>query len=74
MSDLTHLTISAARAKLLAKEITATEITEAYLGAIERANPHAAAVRERFFALADEVRGALDEQAELAPPLAAAAY
>ncbi|OJU27412.1 MAG: prephenate dehydrogenase [Alphaproteobacteria bacterium 64-6] len=42
--------------------------------AIERANPHAAAVRERFFALADEVRGALDEQAELAPPLAAAAY
>ena len=39
MSDLTHLTISAARAKLRAKEITATEITEAYLGAIERANP-----------------------------------
>lgn len=54
--------------------------------AIERANPHAAAVRERFFALADEVRDALDgarhipaptiepEQAELTPPLAAAAY
>ncbi|TIN74307.1 MAG: aspartyl/glutamyl-tRNA amidotransferase subunit A, partial [Mesorhizobium sp.] len=39
MSDLTQLTISQARAKLRGKEITATEITEAYLGAIERANP-----------------------------------
>ncbi|TIU58489.1 MAG: Asp-tRNA(Asn)/Glu-tRNA(Gln) amidotransferase subunit GatA, partial [Mesorhizobium sp.] len=39
MSDLTHLTISQARAKLRAKEITATEMTEAYLQAIERANP-----------------------------------
>ncbi|RWF86113.1 MAG: amidase [Mesorhizobium sp.] len=39
MSDLTHLTISQARTKLRAKEITATEITEAYLQAIERANP-----------------------------------
>ena len=28
--------------------------------AIERANPHAAAVREQFFSLADEVRAALD--------------
>jgi prephenate dehydrogenase len=54
--------------------------------AIERANPHAAAVRERFFTLADEVRGALDgrqhnpapfpepAQAELAPPLSVPAY
>ncbi len=54
--------------------------------AIERANPHAAAVRERFFTLADEVRGALDggqhnpapspepAKAELAPPLSVAAY
>jgi aspartyl-tRNA(Asn)/glutamyl-tRNA(Gln) amidotransferase subunit A len=39
MSDLTQLTISQARAKLRAKEITATEITEAYLSAIDRANP-----------------------------------
>ncbi|MER8743842.1 aspartyl/glutamyl-tRNA amidotransferase subunit A [Mesorhizobium sp. M1004] len=39
MSELTHLTISQARAKLRAKEISAVEITEAYLGAIERANP-----------------------------------
>jgi aspartyl-tRNA(Asn)/glutamyl-tRNA(Gln) amidotransferase subunit A len=39
MNDLTHLTISQARAKLRAKEITATEITDAYLSAIERANP-----------------------------------
>ena len=39
MSELTHLTISQARAKLRGKEITAAEITEAYLSAIERANP-----------------------------------
>ncbi|TIU43774.1 MAG: Asp-tRNA(Asn)/Glu-tRNA(Gln) amidotransferase subunit GatA, partial [Mesorhizobium sp.] len=38
MSDLTHLTISEARAKLRGKEITAAEITEAYLAAIDRAN------------------------------------
>lgn len=41
--------------------------------AIERANPHSAAVRERFFALADEVRNSL-EPAPARPPLAAAAY
>jgi len=41
--------------------------------AIERANPHAAAVRERFFALADEVRGSL-ETAPALSPMAAAAY
>ncbi|RVC61161.1 Asp-tRNA(Asn)/Glu-tRNA(Gln) amidotransferase subunit GatA, partial [Mesorhizobium sp. M2A.F.Ca.ET.046.02.1.1] len=39
MSDLTHLTISEARAQLRGKEITAAEITEAYLAAIDRANP-----------------------------------
>ena len=39
MSELTHLTISQARARLRGKEITAAEITEAYLSAIERANP-----------------------------------
>ena len=39
MSDLTQLTISQARAKLRDKEITAAEITEAYLSAIDRANP-----------------------------------
>ncbi len=47
--------------------------------AIERANPHAAAVRERFFALAEDVRGSLDPSAHSAPetplaPIAAAAY
>ncbi len=41
--------------------------------AIERANPHAAAVRERFFALAEEVRGSL-EPAHSLPQVAAAAY
>jgi aspartyl-tRNA(Asn)/glutamyl-tRNA(Gln) amidotransferase subunit A len=39
MSDLTKLTIANARTKLRAKEIKAAEITDAYLGAIERANP-----------------------------------
>lgn len=38
MTDLTSLTIAEARAKLSAKEITAVELTDAYLGAIEAAN------------------------------------
>jgi aspartyl-tRNA(Asn)/glutamyl-tRNA(Gln) amidotransferase subunit A len=39
MTDLTHLTISDARQKLRAKEITSSELTEAYLSAIDAANP-----------------------------------
>ncbi|WP_137153534.1 Asp-tRNA(Asn)/Glu-tRNA(Gln) amidotransferase subunit GatA [Rhizobium sp. FKL33] len=39
MSDLTRLTIAEARGKLAAKEISAVELTDAYLGAIEAANP-----------------------------------
>ncbi|HWK66783.1 MAG TPA: amidase family protein [Rhizobiaceae bacterium] len=39
MTDLTKLTIAAARTRLRAKEITSTELTEAYLAAIDRANP-----------------------------------
>ena len=39
MSDLTRLTIAQARQKLRAKEIKAAEITDAYIGAIEAANP-----------------------------------
>ncbi len=38
MTDLTRLTIAEARAKLAAKEITAVELTQAYLGAIDTAN------------------------------------
>jgi len=38
MSDLTRLTISEARTKLRAKEINATELTDAYLDAIDAAN------------------------------------
>ncbi|GMB81454.1 Asp-tRNA(Asn)/Glu-tRNA(Gln) amidotransferase subunit GatA [Shinella zoogloeoides] len=38
MTDLTRLTIAEVREKLGAKEITAVELTEAYLGAIEAAN------------------------------------
>ncbi len=39
MTDLTHLTIAEARAKLRAKEFTSSELTEAYLSAIDAANP-----------------------------------
>jgi aspartyl-tRNA(Asn)/glutamyl-tRNA(Gln) amidotransferase subunit A len=39
MSDLTRLTIAEARTKLRAGEIKATEIADAYIAAIERANP-----------------------------------
>jgi len=38
MSELTSLTIAEARDKLRAKDITATELTEAYLSTIEAAN------------------------------------
>ncbi|WP_046118289.1 Asp-tRNA(Asn)/Glu-tRNA(Gln) amidotransferase subunit GatA [Ensifer aridi] len=38
MTDLTSLTIAEARTKLAAKEITAVELTDAYLSAIEAAN------------------------------------
>nr|WP_314094570.1 Asp-tRNA(Asn)/Glu-tRNA(Gln) amidotransferase subunit GatA [uncultured Shinella sp.] len=39
MTDLTRLTIAEAREKLRAKEITAVELTGAYINAIEAANP-----------------------------------
>lgn len=39
MTDLTRLTIAEARAKLRGKEIKAVEITDAYLAAIDQANP-----------------------------------
>ena len=39
MSELTRLTIAEARKKLLAKEISAVELTDAYLDAIDAANP-----------------------------------
>ncbi|OQP85541.1 aspartyl/glutamyl-tRNA amidotransferase subunit A [Rhizobium rhizosphaerae] len=38
MTDLTRLTIAEARARLAAKDFTALELTDAYLGAIEAAN------------------------------------
>ncbi|HEV7320268.1 MAG TPA: Asp-tRNA(Asn)/Glu-tRNA(Gln) amidotransferase subunit GatA [Ensifer sp.] len=38
MTDLTSLTIAEARAKLAAKDITAVELTDAYIGAIDAAN------------------------------------
>jgi len=39
MTDLTRLTIAEARKKLRARDISATELTDAYLGAIDAANP-----------------------------------
>lgn len=40
MSELTSLTIAEARQKLRGKEITALELTEAYISAIDAANAH----------------------------------
>ncbi|MEX0956623.1 MAG: amidase, partial [Rhizobiaceae bacterium] len=39
MTDLTRLTIAEARDKLRAKEFSSLELTEAYLAAIDAANP-----------------------------------
>jgi aspartyl-tRNA(Asn)/glutamyl-tRNA(Gln) amidotransferase subunit A len=39
MSELTRLTIAEARGKLAAKDISAVELTDAYISAIEAANP-----------------------------------
>ncbi|WP_377288393.1 Asp-tRNA(Asn)/Glu-tRNA(Gln) amidotransferase subunit GatA [Rhizobium sp. SG2393] len=39
MTDLTRLTIAEARERLAAKDVTAVEMTEAYIAAIEAANP-----------------------------------
>ncbi|MDA4846765.1 Asp-tRNA(Asn)/Glu-tRNA(Gln) amidotransferase subunit GatA [Hoeflea poritis] len=39
MSELTSLTIAQARDKLKSRDITSAELTDAYLGAIEAANP-----------------------------------
>ncbi|WP_067334066.1 Asp-tRNA(Asn)/Glu-tRNA(Gln) amidotransferase subunit GatA [Stappia indica] len=39
MTELTKLTLTEARARLAAREITASELTTAYLSAIEAANP-----------------------------------
>jgi len=40
MTDLTKLTLAEARDGLLAKRFSAVELTQAFLGAIEAANPH----------------------------------
>ncbi len=57
MSDLTRLTISEARAGLAAKEFTARELTDAYLGAIDAANEtlnaYVAVTHDKARAMAD---------------------
>ena len=40
MTDLTKLTLSEARDALAAKKVTSTELTQAFINAIEVANPH----------------------------------
>ena len=50
MTDLTKLTIAEARKKLRAREISAGEITDAYLAAIDRANP----VLNAYIAVTDD--------------------
>ncbi|MDB5505782.1 MAG: gatA [Devosia sp.] len=40
MTDLTHLSLADARAGLADKQFSASELTDAYLSAIEAANPH----------------------------------
>jgi aspartyl-tRNA(Asn)/glutamyl-tRNA(Gln) amidotransferase subunit A len=40
MTDLTRLTLTEARDRIAKKEVTSLELTDAFLAAIERANPH----------------------------------
>ena len=40
MTDLTKLTLAEARDGLAAKKFTSTELTQAFIDAIETANPH----------------------------------
>jgi aspartyl-tRNA(Asn)/glutamyl-tRNA(Gln) amidotransferase subunit A len=67
MSELTKLTIAEARTKLRSKEITSAELTDAYLAAIDAANPALNAYvavthdRARDMAKASDARLAKDE-------------
>jgi aspartyl-tRNA(Asn)/glutamyl-tRNA(Gln) amidotransferase subunit A len=60
MSELTSLTIAEARAKLTGKEITAQELTEAYIQAIDAANPAINA----YVALTPEIARAQAKQSD----------
>jgi aspartyl-tRNA(Asn)/glutamyl-tRNA(Gln) amidotransferase subunit A len=77
MTDLTQLSISAALDKLKSREISAVELTQAYLERIEQLEPqiHAYITRTAERALADaqaadEARGNGDERPLLGIPLA----
>jgi aspartyl-tRNA(Asn)/glutamyl-tRNA(Gln) amidotransferase subunit A len=77
MTDLTQLTISAALEKLKSREISAVELTQAYLNRIEQLEPtiHAYITRTADRALADakaadEKRAAGDDRPLLGIPLA----
>ena len=77
MTDLTQLTISAALGKLKSREISAVELTQAYLDRIEQLEPtiHAYITRTADRALtdaknADAARASGDERALLGIPLA----
>ncbi|OWY58903.1 hypothetical protein B7486_77455, partial [cyanobacterium TDX16] len=77
MTDLTHLSISAALDKLNRREISAVELTQDYLERIEQLEPqiHAYITRTAERALgdakaADEARANGDERPLLGIPLA----
>ena len=53
-TDLTTLTIAESAAKLAAREVSSAELTEAYLGRIERLNP---AINAFVTVTADRARG-----------------
>jgi aspartyl-tRNA(Asn)/glutamyl-tRNA(Gln) amidotransferase subunit A len=71
LTDLTHLTLAAARDGLRKKRFSSIELTEAYLGAIEQANPKlnayvaVAAHEAREMANASDERRALGEEGAL---------
>src|SRR3954471_16583946 len=48
MTELTHLTVAEARARLAAREISAGELTDAHIAAVERIRPLNAFITETF--------------------------
>src|ERR1051325_10342038 len=77
MTQLTELTITEALAKLRSKDITAVQLTQAYLDQIEKLNPtlqaYLTVTRERALAdaqAADEARSKGDDRPLLGIPLA----
>ena len=62
MTDLTHLTLAEARDGLRAKTFTATELTRAHLGAMEKARVLNAYIRETPERALDMAKASDDRQ------------